>query len=256
VWSRDPSALLLAGVTVVLWGEFERPPKNLTGSEAAELVALAGGRALRLGDLSAIPASATLRGLAQAAAGAASGAMVQALSQSQAAMDDEGGERGGAERRSGGGGEGDEGEEEDPATVWTSLVAEAARVCAGWWSDSARLQSVIDRSVPVLDVSATTWRGMLLHWPEDDPACGPGRYSLTQLVLAASRSSPNVTRADFFVQLQTSDSTTAQPTNLVGTVVVRSVAIPLEPGFIVLPLSGLTPDTHALGSFLSVIVTR
>ena len=56
---------------------------------------------------------------------------------------------------------------------------------------------------------------------ESDPTCGPGRYSLTQLVLAVSRSSPNVTRADFFVQLQTADFTTAEPTNLVGTVVVR-----------------------------------
>lgn len=125
VWSRDPSALLLAGVTVLLWGEFERPPKNLTGTEAAELVALAGGRALRLGDLGAIPASATLRGLAQAAAGAASGAMVQALSQSQAAMDDEGGEGGGG----GGGAAREDDDEEDPAAAWTSLVAEAARVC-------------------------------------------------------------------------------------------------------------------------------
>ena len=128
VASRDPSALLLAGVTVILWGEFERPPKNLTGGEAAELVALAGGRALRLGDLCAIPAAASLRGLALAAAGAHSGTMVQAFSQSQAGAVVEPPESPSAAAAAG---LPLEGADDSAEEVWTSLVVQAVRACAG-----------------------------------------------------------------------------------------------------------------------------
>ena len=35
-------------------------------------------------------------------------------------------------------------------------------------------------------LSNTAWRGVSVFWPEDDPLCGPGRYLLTSLSLAAS----------------------------------------------------------------------
>lgn len=35
-------------------------------------------------------------------------------------------------------------------------------------------------------VNGSTWRGVVMHWPEVDPQCGPGRYHLTALTIGAS----------------------------------------------------------------------
>lgn len=60
-------ALLMAGMTVVAWGEFESPPKNTTRSELHDLAALTGVEAIYADadiDLHRVPLEATLAVLA------------------------------------------------------------------------------------------------------------------------------------------------------------------------------------------------
>ena len=61
--------LLLSGLTFVLWGEFECPPKNTTSGQVAELTALGGanGPVRSIDRLGEVPASVTAGALATAA---------------------------------------------------------------------------------------------------------------------------------------------------------------------------------------------
>ena len=59
--SGDAGQLLLAHTVVLLWGEFECPPKNTTREHVRELVGLAGGGDIDevIGDLASVPRSVT-----------------------------------------------------------------------------------------------------------------------------------------------------------------------------------------------------
>jgi len=77
VESADPTRLLFSGVTFVLWGEFECPPKQLSLYDAVELITLGGGRSLEF-ELESLQADSTpsisaLKAAAAAATAAASG---------------------------------------------------------------------------------------------------------------------------------------------------------------------------------------
>lgn len=58
-------------------------------------------------------------------------------------------------------------------------------------------------------LSATTWRGVSTFWPEVDPTCGPGRYTLPEIYLALS--TPTGSLASLTVRLYSADPTTFKP---------------------------------------------
>ena len=67
----------------------------------------------------------------------------------------------------------------------------------------------------VRSISATTWRAVSLLWPEVDPTCGPGRYTLSSLILALSQdgSLPGNTLS-LHARLYSLDPVTAAPSAL------------------------------------------
>jgi hypothetical protein len=129
--ASGPSHLLLSGVTVVLWGEFERPPKNVTRAEVTELVALAGGKAVEVADLAAVPAGSA--GSAGASESTVAGGLRRADSAASGASSWSGGLGAASEIASGaaggGGGSGFLGRShqslEDDAAIWKAATKAA-----------------------------------------------------------------------------------------------------------------------------------
>jgi len=89
-------------------------------------------------------------------------------------------------------------------------------------------------TAPVSDVTAIDSGSQLyaiaFNFSEADATCGPGVWTITQITLAAVRSSQAST--SFIFQLYTADPVTGLPIAAVALTTGASVAIPVTPGYV------------------------
>lgn len=120
--------------------------------------------------------------------------------------------------------------------------------------NTAALQNVIsDSSQPA---SGVTWWGVALYWPETNPACGPGPYTLSDLYLSIGVPAPSGGALSVSVNLSVSlfvaDADTLLPLERTATalfVPVVSVSVP-GPKNVRVPLS-TAPNGMAVNTTLS-----
>lgn len=90
-----------------------------------------------------------------------------------------------------------------------------------------------------------------------DPACGPGTFSLTQVVLAASAAPGGAASAVAVVTLYAADPATGVPGAPIAVRTVFSVSLPpaSAPAFVKLDLSGLVVNVPARGSSFALALS-
>jgi len=109
---------------------------------------------------------------------------------------------------------------------------------------------------PAVVLGATGAYAVAFTVLEGDSACGPGTWSLTQLVIALGPAPGGAARANFVINVYAADPGSGIPGASVAARALVGVPVPAAPSYLTLQLSALRVDTSsAKGSSYALVLT-